>query len=147
MTIHRIEAKLPGQSKLRARQRKGIDYVVRNGRVIAVLRKPSTTPLKQHNRRRFKPEFVMVPDRWITELRRSNSSRAYDLALLILKEALRCEYTGGEIILSQTTVLHMSRQVKLKAARELERLRLIDLHRDGKKALRVTPLHTLIHKQ
>jgi hypothetical protein len=140
MTIQIIEAKLPGQSKLRAKHRKGYTYVVQGGRVIVVMERPPTTPLKKRRRKEFQPQFVMLPDRWIMELGRSNSSRTHHLAHLILREAFRCKYTGEEIILSQETVPHMSRRVKLKAAEELERLRLIDLHRDGNKALRVTPL-------
>jgi hypothetical protein len=140
MTVQIIEAKLPGQSKLRARQRYGYNYVVRDGHVIATLEKPPATPLKQHARKRFRPEFVMVPDRWITVLEQSNSSRTYRLALHISREVFRVKYTGEDIILSKERIPRMSRQIKFKAAKELERLGLIILHREGKKALRVTPL-------
>jgi hypothetical protein len=64
------------------------------------------------------------------------------LAHTILWETFRRKFVGGEITLSTEVVPYMSRTAKIKAAKELEQLRLIDLSpREGKKALRVTRVH------
>jgi hypothetical protein len=141
--IQFAEAKLPGRSKLRAKSRRGFipkQYTVKDDRVIVMEEKPSkVVPPKR--RKEFHPKFIQVPRHWITTLRQSKSHRTYELAHIILWEAFRRKHIGGEIVLSNEVVHGMPRRVKIKAAEELERLRLINLIRQGNKALRVIPIY------
>jgi hypothetical protein len=54
--------------------------------------------------------------------------------------------SGGEVVLS-TEVTGMIRSTKLRAARDLARLGLIQILRDGNNALRVIPLLSIIEKR
>ena len=93
-------------------------------------------------RKRFEPKFIQVPRHWVTSLRQSKNAKTYELALIILWEVFsRGKHTKGEIVLSNSVVPNMYRTTKIRAARELQQLGLIDLSQEGKKALRVTHLY------
>jgi hypothetical protein len=79
---------------------------------------------------------VQVPVRWIEALRQSKNAGAYRLALVILLEAFQRERMGGEIVLS-SEMTGMPGTIRRRAAKELERLGLIQLERRGKQAFRV----------
>jgi hypothetical protein len=98
--------------------------------------------LQKKWRKRLEPLFVKIPRHWITSLRQSRSPTTFMLAHTILWEVFRRKFVGGEITLSKEVVPYMSRTAKIKAAKELEQLRLIDLSlREGRKALRVTRVY------
>jgi hypothetical protein len=102
---------------------------------------------RKSKRKQFKLEWVKFPLSWFSRLQHSRRVEAYRLAFIILREVFKCQVGGGEIILS-TEVTRMKRSTKLKAARELARLGLIKIIRDGNKALRVVPLlSTIIEKK
>jgi len=84
----------------------------------------------------LKPEFVKVPIPWAEALLGSTNVSAYRLALAILTEAFRRKIIGGEIVLS-SEMTGMSGTIRRRAATELERLGLIRIERQGKKAFRV----------
>jgi hypothetical protein len=113
----------------------GRRYAIRNGRRFEIVSEPNLV-LPKAKRQEFKPKFVQVPVRWIEALRQSKNAGAYQLALAILLEAFQRELIGGEIVLS-SEMTAMSGTVRRRAAKELERLGLIQLERRGKQALRV----------
>lgn len=115
-------------------------YVVSHGRRIAVETLDlGTTPKKR--RKPFKAEWVKLPLHWAEALRRSKSANTYHLALAILFEAFRRKHVGGEIVLS-TVLTRMQRCTKMRAARELARLGLIQIDQNGQKAFRVSIITT-----
>lgn len=59
------------------------------------------------------------------------------LALVILQEDFKCEYCGGEIVLS-TRVTGMPRATRAAAVQDLITLGLIKVKRNGQEATRVT---------
>ena len=64
----------------------------------------STAAAKKKSRqRRFKPQWVKFPVRWVEQLRKSKNASTYQLVLTILLEAFKREQLGGEIILSMKT--------------------------------------------
>jgi hypothetical protein len=66
---------------------------------------------------------------WCEALYRAKSvGTTYKLALTILSEEFKTEYTGDDIVLS-TEKTGMSKKVRIRAARELEKLGLIKLRR------------------
>jgi len=98
-------------------------YVVRYGRQIEV----ETIQLPPRPRpKAFEPRFVQVPRHWISALGRSNSVNTYRLALLILFAAFKNKQRNGEVTLS-TAMTGMPRNTKVRAARELADLGLIQL--------------------
>jgi hypothetical protein len=98
-------------------------YVVRHGRQIEV----ETIQLPGRPRRKaFEPRFVQVPRHWISALGRSNSVNTYRLALLVLFAAFKNKQRNGEVTLS-TAMTGMPRNTKVRAARELADLGLIQL--------------------
>ena len=100
-----------------------MDYVVRYGRQIEV----ETIQLPPRPRpKAFEPRFVQVPRHWISALGRSNSVNTYRLALLILFAAFKNTQRNGEVTLS-TAMTGMPRNTKVRAARELADLGLIQL--------------------
>jgi hypothetical protein len=107
-------------------------YVVRHGRQIEVetIRLPPRPPGKA-----FEPRFVQVPRCWISALGRSNSVNTYRLALLILFAAFKNKQRNGEVTLS-TAMTGMPRNTKVRAARELADLGLIQLRASEAGALR-----------
>jgi hypothetical protein len=124
-----------------------MSYVMRHGRRIEVetLNTGTSSPRK---RTPFKAQFAMVPLRWVETLRRSKSASTYQLALVILLEAFKAEAfkrKGSEITLS-STVTEMPRNTKMKAARELADLGLIEIKQTGNQALRISIISTTIEE-
>jgi hypothetical protein len=124
-----------------------VSYVTRAGRRIEVetLNTGTSSPRK---RTPFKAQFAMVPLRWVETLRRSKSASTYQLALVILLEAFKLEAfkrKGSEITLS-STVTEMPRNTKMKAARELADLGLIEIKQTGNQALRISIISTTIEE-
>ena len=107
-------------------------YVIRHGRQIEVetMQLPS-----RPQRKTFEPRFVQVPRHWISALGRSKSVNTYPLALLILFAAFKNSQRNGEVTLS-TAMTRMSRNTKVRAARELADLGLIQLLESEAGALR-----------
>jgi hypothetical protein len=82
-------------------------------------------------RKAFEANWVRLPRRWIKVLQRAKSAGAtYELAHSILAKAFECEYTGQEIVLS-AAMTGMPKNTRIRAAKELARLKLIKLHRRG----------------
>jgi hypothetical protein len=107
-------------------------YVVRHGRQIEV----ETIQLPSKPRRKaFEPRFVQVPRHWISALGRSKSVNTYRLALLILFAAFKDKQRNGEVTLS-SAMTGMPRNTKVRAARELADLGLIQLLEGEAGALR-----------
>ena len=98
---------------------------------------------KRHENKRlaFKPQWVKLPARWVKTLRRSKSASTYQLALTILIEAFKREQVGGEIVLSTKTT-GMPSSTRARAVRELVKLGLITVKRDGRQAVRIINLRT-----
>jgi hypothetical protein len=96
-------------------------------------------------RKPFEAKWVKLPRHWITTLLRTKSVNTYHLANLILWEAFKRSYIGGEIILSERVTRGMHRCSKIRAAEELVELGLIQIKRDGRKALRVTFVNSPTH--
>jgi hypothetical protein len=107
---------------------------------MAHLRKKKQKRVKRHSRRSFRVEWVRFPARWIKALRQTKSASTYELALTILIEAFRCEQGGGEIILSAEKT-EMAKNTRVRAIRELVRLRLIKVGKEGNHATRVTHIY------
>ena len=91
-------------------------------------------------RKPFKIEWVKLPDYWIRQLEQSQHMGTYKLALRILREAYRQQYTGGEVVLS-TEVTGLPGTTRWSASKELVALNLIEIQQDGNQATRVTKLH------
>jgi hypothetical protein len=99
-------------------------------------------PRARKRRKRFEPKFIQVPRHWVTSLRQSKSAKTYELAFIILWEAFsRGRYGENEIVLSYQVTPGWYRPTKIRAAKELEQLGLIDLSQKGKEALRVTHIY------
>jgi hypothetical protein len=111
-----------------------MNYVYRHGKRIAVDTLNTGTPIKKG--KAFVGRFVKLPDYWIEQLQKSNSPGTFKLALRILKEAFKCSYVGGEIVLS-TEATGLSRKVRCRAVRELVKLGLIKIEQNGNQAVRV----------
>jgi hypothetical protein len=92
-------------------------------------------------RKPFKAQWVKLPRHWVEALQQSRSVSTYQLALAILFEAFKRKYLSGEIILSSTTT-KMARNTKMRAARELVELGLIEIEQDCNQAARVTILYS-----
>ena len=107
-------------------------YVVRQERQIEVETVQSSP---RPRRKAFEPRFVQVPRHWISALGRSNSVNTYRLALLILFAAFKNKQRNGEVTLSTATT-GMPRNTKVRAARELADLGLIQLRASEAGALR-----------
>jgi hypothetical protein len=103
---------------------------------VEVLDRPAGKPCRP----RFRAEWVKVPVAWCAALEQTQNSSAYRLALRILREEFRRKHTGGEIVLSAATT-GMHHTTRNRAARELERLGLIELEGEGKQALRVARVY------
>jgi hypothetical protein len=85
---------------------------------------------------------MQIPQSWREALRGAKSAgTTYELALTILEEEFKCEYTGDEIVLS-AEMTRMPRDTRRKAAEELVELGLIKLHRDrANQAYRVSTIY------
>lgn len=103
--------------------------------------RPAGAKKNGKSRQRFKPQWVKFPARWVEALRRSKSASTYQLALTVLLEAFKREQLGGEIVLSMKTT-GMPRSTRARAVKELVKLGLITVKRDGRQAVRVINLRT-----
>jgi DNA-binding transcriptional ArsR family regulator len=115
-----------------------VSYVMRQGRRIEIIDQPDSKPKKK--RKPFKAEWVKFPYRWIEVLQRAKRANAYRLALVILLEAFKRKHTGGEVVLS-SEVTGMSRATRMRAAKDLVDLGLIDTEQRGRGALRVSHIY------
>jgi hypothetical protein len=111
-----------------------MNYVYRYGKRIAVDTLNTGTPIRK--RKPFAVSFVLLSEYWIEQLQKSKSPGTFKLALRILKEAFKCRYVGGEIVLS-TAVTRLSRKIRLKAVKELVKLGLIKIEQNGNQTTRV----------
>lgn len=112
-------------------------YVHRHGKRIAVETINACTSGK--GRKPFSVQFVKLPTYWIEQLEQSNNPGAFKLAHRILKDEFKCQYVGGEIVLSSEAT-GLSRKVRSKAVKELVGLGLIKIKQNGNQAVRVTKL-------
>ncbi len=107
----------------------GKTYVIREGQRIEVETLALVAPEKAPHKP-FEAEWVKVPKRWLEALRQSNSTNTYRLALAILAEAFKRQHVGGDIVLSKA-MSGMPHSTRFRAARELAKLGLIQLHRQN----------------
>ena len=103
---------------------------------MAYLAAKQTKRTKRKRKPTFKAKWVRLPTRWITALRRAKRVSTVHLAHIILLEAFKSEYCGGEIILSGHAT-GMPSATRSRAARELVSLGIIKLKRAGRGAVRV----------
>jgi hypothetical protein len=86
---------------------------------------------KREPRKPFKAEWVRFPLSWREALRQAKSAgTTYDLALAILSEEFKQKRVGREIVLS-AEVTRMPRHIRRRATKELVKLGLIELYREG----------------
>lgn len=114
-----------------------MNYVYRHGKKIAVDTVSTTTPTDKH--KRFEVQFVKLPYFWVRRLEQSQNPGTFKLAHRILLEQFKCQFSGGEIILS-TNHTSLSRKVRSRAVKELVGLGLIEIEQHGNQAVRVTKL-------
>jgi hypothetical protein len=113
-----------------------VHFVTRHGRRVEVETiEPKAPPPRR--RRAFEAKYIKLPRHWITALLNTRSANTYRLATLILWEAFKREHVGGEIVLSAQVTRGMPRSTRIRAAEELVELGLIQVERDGYRALRV----------
>jgi hypothetical protein len=98
---------------------------------------PRPSKKKRKRKRTFKVRWVKLPFRWVKALRRTKVVSAHWLAHIILVETFRCEQGGGEIVLT-TKVTGMHRNTRLRAAKELVKLKLIRIQQVGQQDVRVS---------
>src|SRR5258707_6391332 len=84
-------------------------YVCRHGKSIAV--DPINAATSAKKRKPFEVSFVKLPNLGIDRLRHARKVRTVTLAHVVLREAFKRQYVGGEIVLS-TTATGLSRQVR-----------------------------------
>jgi DNA-binding transcriptional ArsR family regulator len=113
-----------------------MSYVIRHGKRIEV-ETINTGHGPKRKRKAFESRWVKLPRHWISGLARSKSVATYRLAHIILVEAFKRKHVGGKIVLS-TKVTGMSRCTKMRAAKELADLGLIEIEQGGREALRVS---------
>jgi hypothetical protein len=115
-------------------------YDYRHGRKIEVyeLDTGHLAPSKSRSKQ-FEAEWIKVPMHWVKALRRTRSVKTYELALIILAERFKRQQSGVLEVTLSTEVTDMPRNTKVRAAKDLARLRLITLLSEGKRALRVIP--------
>jgi hypothetical protein len=96
-------------------------------------------------RKRFKAQFVQVPMSWIETLRAARRPSTWLLATLILAEAHKRKYVGGEIVLSDEMTGGMPSSTRHDAAKDLAALGLVGLARGTpRQAPRVEILQPII---
>jgi hypothetical protein len=105
-----------------------MSYVLRHGKRIEIETEPSPAAKKASP---FKIQFVQVPMGWITALARTKRTCAWQLAMAILAEEFKRKHRGGEIVLS-ARVTQLPATTRIRAARELVRLGLIELEVGGR---------------
>jgi hypothetical protein len=108
---------------------------MRGGRRIAIDTINTARPAGKM-RKRFEVSFVKLPKFWIDQLRHARKLSTVTLAHVILREAFKRQYVGGEIVLS-TEATGLSRQVRARAVKELRQLGLIETEQNGNQAVRV----------
>ena len=114
----------------------GQAYIIRQGQRIAVIPADMPEPPKRKTRKVFEPEWVKLPLPWIKVLRQCKSMATLHLAHIILVEATKRQYVGGEVVLS-SQMTQMQRDTRRRAMKELMKLGLIELHRSsGNQAFR-----------
>jgi hypothetical protein len=116
------------------------DYVMRQGRRIAVKTLHVEVPKKAHSsRKKFTARWVKLPIPWIVALRRAKRASTYQLAFMLLLEAYERLVMGNisDIVVSSTFAKGIPRSTKRRAVDELEALGLIKVKRTGKQAPRV----------
>lgn len=113
-----------------------MNFVMRQGMRIEVdTLDTGRTPKRR--RKTFEVKFVSVPMHWIKTLSQTKSAGTWRLAMVILAQAFKRKHVGGEIVLS-SQVTQMPDTTRLRAARELARLGLIELEiPNGKRAPKV----------
>lgn len=96
-----------------------------------------TRPGETARRPRFRGQWARFPLSWLVALRGTRSGYVWQVALEILFAEFRRQHAGGGIVLSEaaTGVPHPARW---RAIRVLVRLGLIEVERDGRRAVRVT---------
>jgi hypothetical protein len=97
---------------------------------------PPKSRFTAKRKRRFKTRWVKLHLRWAEALRKSKSVSTYQLAHTILFEAFKREQVGGEMVLSMQ-VTNMPSSTRERATKELIKLGLIKVRRNGKQAIRV----------
>jgi hypothetical protein len=124
-----------------------VRYVIdpRGKRIAVIDGTPNASP-KKRKRKPFKAQWVKLPLRWVEALQKSKSAATWQLAMVILFEAFKCEQIGGEIVLS-SKVTKMSGSTRRRSARGLAKLGLIETEQNGKEALRVTHIYYLQEKK
>jgi hypothetical protein len=120
-----------------------MNYVVRNGRQIAVEFLDTGVPATPTPKRRkpFKADFVKLPKFWIDQLCHARNVCTVTLAHVILHEAFKRQHVGGEIVLS-AEVTGLSRWARARAVKELKELGLIETEQKGNQAVRVISIIT-----
>jgi hypothetical protein len=89
----------------------------------------------------FRVEWVKLPLRWVEALRQSKNASTCHLAMALLFEAFKRKHVGGEVVLS-SAMTGMPRNTRMRAAKELTQLGLIQLHRqDGSRSYRVSIIY------
>jgi hypothetical protein len=114
-------------------------YMMREGRRIEI-GEIDLSPILKKRRKPFQPKWVKLTLRWAEGLRQSKNNGTYQLAHIILLEAFKCEQIGGEIVLS-LAVTGMPHTTRIRAAKELVELGLIQTERRGRQALRVSHVY------
>jgi hypothetical protein len=118
-----------------------IRYVHRHGKRIAVetYYPPGAAPARARKRKPFKVKWFKFPAWWIEVLHNAGAG-ARLLAPIILAEAFRRKYIGGDIVLS-SEVTKMPPTTRKRAAKELVELGLITVEQNGNRAPTVVAVH------
>jgi hypothetical protein len=122
-----------------------VSYVMRHGKRIEIETLNTGTSSPRKHKPPFKAQWVKFPLQWVEALQHSKSVSTYQLALVILFEAFKIEAfkrKERDIVLS-STVTKMSRNTKMRAARELVDLGLIEIKQIGSQAIRVSLISTI----
>ena len=115
-------------------------FVTRNGKRIAIETLPPRQAAKRvKKRRRFKPQFALVPIYWVEQLEKCGSAAVYQLANRILLEHHKRQLNGDEIILS-SKVTGLSRQARSWAIKKMVEAKMIEVSQTGNEAVRVVKL-------
>ena len=117
-------------------------YVWRDGRRIETV---SSCKVPKKKSMPFEIKWAKFPKRWEVALRQTKKVSTYQLALAILFQASKNranKYERDEkIITLSLAVTGMSRNNRMRAARELVKFGLIEVEQRGREAMRVSPKH------
>jgi hypothetical protein len=111
-------------------------YVYAHGKRILVETAAPKSHMRAKRRKPFKVQWFRYPTWWIEVLRKAHGP-ARLLAPIILAEAFKREYIGGDIVLS-SELTNMPPTTRKRAAKELVELGLIALEQNGNRAPIVT---------